>query len=302
MLQSNNSSAPATPVVERSPPLARSSTSPITPVFEDPEAQEDSRWNSRPRGFRRTSTFGSFGSSTVVDEKTLPKRRSTTCTVDSSNSPTDPLERTPTVLVDEDASHGYPKLASFLGGVEGYAIYKRFASLNARNLLYHQAKLIHLEHELSEMEKSLAGDPDLHYSVHHIFGAEPGTRRGKLRQKYEEVSWALEKYNGLLLEQQKLHGLPSPDDAFVDSIHNFINNQRAPRPGWLQHPENTIYAVWDDDRKPVQSDLVTLNRDFRTQDPFTAFFTGKFLNWWHYLYSRFKVRTQSWRPTLLPLM
>lgn len=193
-------------------------------------------------------------------------------------------------MVDDEALHGYPKLATFLGGTEGYAIYKRFASLNARNLLYHQAKLIHLEHELNDMEQSLAHEKHLHYKVGHIFDAREGTTGYSLRKKYEEVSGALDKYNRLLLEQQRLHELPSPDDSFVDSLYNRIKSPKTEQPDWLEHPENTVYAVYEDNRKPVQKDLITLNPDFRARDPFTKLFTGPLLKWWHrHVLSRMKV-------------
>ena len=202
-------------------------------------------------------------------------------------SPT--LEREQTWRVEDHAKklHGYPKLATFLSGTDGYAIYKRFASLNARNLLYHQAKLTRLEHELHEMEMEL--EPDIHYGIDHIFQAEPNSSEYRLRKTYEEVSLALEKYNHLLLDQRRLHELPEPDSAFVNTIHDYINSEKTPKSDWLKHPENTVYAVWDDNRKPIQTDLVTLNPEFKVRDPFTKFFTTYVLNWWHYVYARFKV-------------
>lgn len=285
-----NSTSPTTTTSSRAQTLARSSTTPTLDTGYDIEAQQDIKW-ARPKGFKRASTTSTFRSS-ITELRTLPERRQAFFAgedvVQSPQEAERQLERSETWVVEDEASHGYPQLASLLGGTDGYAIYKRFASLNARNLLYHQAKLIHLEHELSEMEKGLTHDANLHYSVQHIFRSEPGTKRDELRKKHEEVSRALEKYNGMLLDQKRLHDLPSPDSTFVDSIHNYINNVKAPRPGWLEHPEKTIYAVWDDDRKPVQPDLVTLNRDFRTQDAFTGFFTGRLLQWWHYFYKRFK--------------
>ena len=40
---------------------------------------------------------------------------------------------------------GYPSLAKVMGPYPGMALFKRFAVLNARNLLYMQAELIDLE-------------------------------------------------------------------------------------------------------------------------------------------------------------
>lgn len=75
----------------------------------------------------------------------------------------------------------------------------------------------------------------------------------------------------------------------MDAIYSFITSEKGPKPDWLQHPENTVYAVWDDDRKPIQEDLVTLNPEYISKDLFTKFFTTVFLDWWHRIYSRFKV-------------
>ena len=228
-------------------------------------------------------------SSTIAEEASISSKRRNTALSTSSGFTSPILEREPTWRVEDHAKklHGYPKLATFLSGTDGYAIYKRFASLNARNLLYHQAKLTRLEHELHEMEMEL--EQELHYRIDHIFHAEPASTEYQLRKKYEEVSLALEKYNRLLLDQRRLHELPEPDSAFVNTIHDFIKSEKTPKPDWLQHPENTVYAVWEDNRKPVQTDLVTLNPEFQIRDPFTKFFTSHVLDWFHKVYSRFKV-------------
>ena len=80
-----------------------------------------------------------------------------------------------------------PRLASFLGGTKGYSIYRRFAALNARNLLYHQAKLTRLEHELFELEQAEGGEQDIHYKVSHVFDAERGSSEYKVSIWVEHV-------------------------------------------------------------------------------------------------------------------
>ncbi len=47
---------------------------------------------------------------------------------------------------------GYPRLASHIGLYPDFAIYRRFGSLNAQNLLYYQAELVHLEQTLRKQE------------------------------------------------------------------------------------------------------------------------------------------------------
>jgi hypothetical protein len=45
----------------------------------------------------------------------------------------------------------YEALARFMSSNDGMIIFKRFGKLNARNLLFIQAELLHLQHELDEI-------------------------------------------------------------------------------------------------------------------------------------------------------
>lgn len=68
---------------------------------------------------------------------------------------------------------GYDKLASFIGLDRGLSIYKRFASLNAKNILYLQAELVNLEAELKNiaLEDIRSENPEKEpfpYSVFHL--------------------------------------------------------------------------------------------------------------------------------------
>lgn len=197
-----------------------------------------------------------------------------------------PLQRRTTYRVEDDAQHGYPKLATYIAEKDSCAIFKRFASLNARNLLYHQAKLVTLEHELNDLEYEYRWCKELHYNVGHLFHAEPGSPGYALRMKHEEVDAALEKYNTLLLAQKRLHDLPTPEDVYVNSIHNFIH--QIGDPGWLKHPEDVIYQVYDEDRSAVQKDLVTLNPSLKTRDPFTKYFISSCLYAWNKIWKNLK--------------
>lgn len=48
---------------------------------------------------------------------------------------------------------GYPDLAKIMGPHNGMSLFKRFASLNAKNTLYMQAELLDLERQLDNVEK-----------------------------------------------------------------------------------------------------------------------------------------------------
>ena len=49
---------------------------------------------------------------------------------------------------------GYAKLSSLISTDSEFAIYRKFGSLNAQNLLYYQAELISLEADLQELAES----------------------------------------------------------------------------------------------------------------------------------------------------
>lgn len=57
---------------------------------------------------------------------------------------------------------GYTKLATLMGAYPEVAIVRRFARLNAQNILYLQAELVHLESRLNELEDQDkdSSDPD----------------------------------------------------------------------------------------------------------------------------------------------
>jgi len=135
---------------------------------------------------RRDSESPTIPSSTFDPEKpsrsttfALPRRDSTLTTLDEL----------------EYAVHGYPRLATFMGHEPGAAIYRRFASLNARILLYRQAELVCLEHELDDLEKSYADQKKLHYSIRKLLHSRPGTVEEKVWQKVQEIDNALERYS-----------------------------------------------------------------------------------------------------------
>jgi hypothetical protein len=52
----------------------------------------------------------------------------------------------------ESVPPGYPKLAALISKEKNYAIFRKFNTLNARNLLYLQAELTYLEWRLQEID------------------------------------------------------------------------------------------------------------------------------------------------------
>ena len=53
---------------------------------------------------------------------------------------------------------GYPTFAQFIAKYPDAAVYRKFESLSARNLLYQQSRLYHLEEELQKLDRQDAFD------------------------------------------------------------------------------------------------------------------------------------------------
>ena len=74
--------------------------------------------------------------------------------------------------------HGYPGFAHIVGQNPGYSIFRRFTTLDTKILLYLQAELMQLEHELSDMEVANSereDNPGLQQSVASLMTAEEGS-------------------------------------------------------------------------------------------------------------------------------
>lgn len=58
---------------------------------------------------------------------------------------------------------GYRKVARLMGSHDELLILRRFRSLNAQNMLYLQAELVHLEADLQELARRDASQPGREY-------------------------------------------------------------------------------------------------------------------------------------------
>jgi hypothetical protein len=95
------------------------------------------------------------------------------------------------------ALHGYPRLATYMAHEPGAAIARRFTSSNLRILLYRQAEIVCLEHELDELEQNFARQKHLHQNVRELIHAEPGNDGHKIWDKIQKLDVALERYSML---------------------------------------------------------------------------------------------------------
>lgn len=94
----------------------------------------------------------------------------------------------------------YSSLAELLGNNDGLAIYRRFATLNAQNLLYLQSELINLEDELKRLvvADSLSDDEQYRVFKHDVTAMKnaPGDAAGgKQWKKVLEIREKLKEYS-----------------------------------------------------------------------------------------------------------
>jgi hypothetical protein len=95
---------------------------------------------------------------------------------------------------------GYPELSALMGSYPEIAIFRRFMTLNMRNVLYLQAELIHLEQELSDIcaEDKQSADP-----VRQSYQRSWSTLEESVRSGGDHLQWTkflqirerLEKYS-----------------------------------------------------------------------------------------------------------
>jgi hypothetical protein len=94
---------------------------------------------------------------------------------------------------------GYDKLAALVRQHQGMAIFRQFSNLGAKNLLYRQAQLVHLDAQLRAIvqEDRSSNDPETamyHCSVFELMDSvnEPG--KSRQWKKALEMREQLEQY------------------------------------------------------------------------------------------------------------
>jgi len=62
----------------------------------------------------------------------------------------------------------YSRLSKLIGAHQDLAIFRKFASLNAKNILYMQAELIHLQAELENIELANGNSGDVQKAAFQV--------------------------------------------------------------------------------------------------------------------------------------
>jgi len=95
----------------------------------------------------------------------------------------------------------------------------------------------------------------------------------------------------MLLEQKALYELPEASDIDINDLNNWANDEDCGG-RWMEHPEDTIFECFEvkGKYKAEQKDLVRLSGSALYTDPFTRWLWGPFLQSFHNIYTRFRVR------------
>jgi len=196
---------------------------------------------------------------------------------------------------------GYPKLACHMGMHPELAIFRRFGDLNAQNLLYLQAELVHLEKKLRAIETA-----DCEAQIGHSSSYARDwywLNNSAFEENNNQILIIQEIRNKLKEYSQFLHQTGSglyltnvhPDDALIQQAATTRLSQPSRHDlrslqDWLERPKMGNFAligsdrhVWNSDDGPSNGspDLVVL-RPHEQEDHFSEWVVESFLTWFHY--------------------
>ncbi|PLB35139.1 uncharacterized protein BDW47DRAFT_111024 [Aspergillus candidus] len=171
---------------------------------------------------------------------------------------------------------GYDRIAAFLASDPPSMFFRRFARLNAKNILYYQAELGDLAADLEEIisldrdSASRDGGNEKHYpfSIGHLKGSLGNSENASMQwEKFLEIRKLLKEYNEALIQQSQLMRLRSPDEAELAGFREWLR--------CLEGGPSTRHQ-WDD-----QDDLVAILARQDGTDHFTRWIYRKALPWFH---------------------
>ncbi|OJJ67719.1 hypothetical protein ASPBRDRAFT_58807 [Aspergillus brasiliensis CBS 101740] len=169
-------------------------------------------------------------------------------------------------------SKGYDKLAALMARDPGSSIYRRFAKLNAKNLLYLQAEIAFVENELQHIIR-VDGQPEekasFPFSVWDMKTSEDPIQW----EKVLEARKLLKEYNAALLQQTQLLRLNEPEKHDLEVFQAWLKEEES---------QNKLsFAPPDQWSRKNESDLVALYSRHEETDRFTRFVYTRVVAWFH---------------------
>ncbi|KAF4177469.1 hypothetical protein CNMCM8694_002300 [Aspergillus lentulus] len=178
---------------------------------------------------------------------------------------------------------GYDKLAAFLGSHPEFQYFRRFSTLNTKNLLYLQAELANLEQELQDIiqeDKELAAQEEKKrkypFSVWHLKSSANDPSVDSYQwDKVKEVRELLHQYNAALLQQSQIMDFGAPAKVEAAGLREWL---RRPECGGGSIQMLTEKDVWNEAN---EGDMIAVCRQQHEVDNFTKWVYTDFLNWFH---------------------
>ncbi|MCJ1235178.1 hypothetical protein MMC14_003145 [Varicellaria rhodocarpa] len=175
----------------------------------------------------------------------------------------------------------YGKLASLMGTYHEMALFRQFAALNAKSLLYMQSELVHLEAELSNigLEDAYSGDGQKEAFRVSLFKLKrsSGTDKDLQWRKVMEIREKLKEYNTALLQYARIKRFEKPHPRDLNTLQE-----------WLDRPEGGDFFlqgreadIWESD------DLIALSSQQVDKDNLTRIMSDKVIPWYHHRLSHY---------------
>ncbi|CAO1605503.1 hypothetical protein XANCAGTX0491_009020 [Xanthoria calcicola] len=119
---------------------------------------------------------------------------------------------------------GYPKIAALAATDPSFLIYRKFAWLHNRLLLYLQDEIVALEYKLNKLDqRTFSHDNEVKLKSRREDFNNPGLRRETIKQIAEK----LKEYDEHLLRFQKIQAIRRPTVRNQTSLYNFIHQTRG---------------------------------------------------------------------------
>jgi hypothetical protein len=165
-------------------------------------------------------------------------------------------------------NYNYQSLAQLSGNEPGFAVFRRFRTLNAKNILYLQAELAELEEQLAQLEADDQNSGEVNnrkfqWDARLLMEASPGA--DQQWKMILQIRTKLDEYNRLLLQHQRLHSLPRPNCHDLGKLREWLE---WPVYGacFLEVPQD----AWDE---RFDQDLVALSSRPNELDRFSIWLT-----------------------------
>ncbi|KAL9612009.1 MAG: hypothetical protein Q9167_003375 [Letrouitia subvulpina] len=173
----------------------------------------------------------------------------------------------------------YNSLTSLIGTYQELSMFRRFAKLNAKSLVYMQAELVHLEAELAgiESEDKASKDPNrssFHVSVFNLKESS-GTENDIQWQKVLAIREKLRLYSSFheaILQYSQVQKLKSPSKQELGVLQE-----------WLDRPEGGDFFLQGREADMWQSleDVVSLSTHQANEDLLTWLISNFLIPWYH---------------------